>query len=99
MALLAKETLQVDALTVVADTGYQNGEHALHCEANDITPIVPAPAVVNTTGDFFSKAAFTYEAEQDQYGGRAARRAPAKSRADRRDGSAVVQDKRHVNYF
>jgi transposase len=67
MALLAKATLAVEALTVVADTGYQNGEQALHCEANGITPIVPAPTVVNTAGDFFSKARFTYEAEQDQY--------------------------------
>jgi transposase len=67
MAQAAKDALHAETLTVVADTGYQNGEQALHCEANDITPIVPAPTVVNTAGDFFSKAAFTYEAEQDQY--------------------------------
>jgi transposase len=67
MAQLAKDALQVETLTVVADTGYQNGEQAGHCEANGITPMVPAPAVVNTAGDFFSKALFTYEAKQDQY--------------------------------
>lgn len=67
MALAAKDALQASTLTVVADTGYQNGEHALQCEARDITPIVPAPAIVNTVGDFFSKDRFAYEDEHDQY--------------------------------
>lgn len=67
MAKLAKDTLQVDTLTIVADTGYQNGEQARQCEASGITPIVSAPAVVNTRGDYFSKERFTYDAGKDQY--------------------------------
>jgi transposase len=67
LAKAVKDILQVAALTVVADTGYQSGEQALQCEANGITPIVPAPTVVNPKGEFFSKAQFRYDAEQDQY--------------------------------
>jgi transposase len=67
MAQRAKDTLQVDTLSVVADTGYQNGEQAHVCEANGITPFVSAPAVVNSRGAFFSKAAFSYDPEQDHY--------------------------------
>jgi transposase len=66
-ATAAKDTLQVNALTVVTDAGYQNGEQAKQCEENDITPIVPASSIVHTKGDFFSKERFTYEAEKDRY--------------------------------
>jgi transposase len=67
MAQLAKDTLEVSELTVVADTGYHNGEQAAECHAQDITAVVPAPAVVNTHGDFFSKSLFAYDAQQDSY--------------------------------
>jgi transposase len=67
MAEQAKEALHAAALTVVADTGYQNGEHAKTCEEQGITAIVPAPLVVNPAGDFFSKDQFSYDAEADQY--------------------------------
>jgi transposase len=55
------------ALTVVADAGYQNGTQAAACEAADITPIVPSPAVVNPHGEYFSKTQFKYDADLDQY--------------------------------
>lgn len=67
MASAAKQSLQVDKLNVVADTGYTNGEHAARCEAEGITPAVPMMAVSNTHGEFFSKAEFTYDHETDTY--------------------------------
>ena len=67
MASAAQSALAVDALTVVADTGYQNGEHGADCEAAGITAVVPKPKPVNPKGNFFDKSQFTYEAEQDQY--------------------------------
>lgn len=66
MARLAKETLDVPALTVLADAGYQNGEQAAECEAFNITPVVPAQRVVNTDG-LFSKDHFTYDTERNTY--------------------------------
>lgn len=67
MASAAKQSLQVDKLNVVADTGYTNGEHAARCEANGITPVVPMMAVSNTHGDYFSKEKFVYEHGTDTY--------------------------------
>jgi len=67
MASAAKQSLQVDKLGVVADTGYTNGEHAARCEADGVTPVVPMMAVSNTHGDFFSKNKFVYDHGTDTY--------------------------------
>lgn len=67
MASAAQAALGAEQLTVVADVGYQNGEHGADCEAAGITAVVPKPKPVNPKGDFFDKSQFTYEAEQDQY--------------------------------
>lgn len=67
MAQAAKEALQVESLTVVADTGYTNGEQAGDCEAQDITPIVPMQKAAHTRGPFFPKGQFTYERQTDTY--------------------------------
>jgi len=68
MAERAKEAVGVDSLTVVADTGYSNGEHGELCEAAQITAIVPRPATVNPEGEeLFDRDAFTYDAESDSY--------------------------------
>ena len=67
MASAAQAALKVEQLTVVADVGYQNGEHGADCEAAGITAVVPKPKMVNPKGNFFDKRQFTYEAEQDQY--------------------------------
>lgn len=67
MASAAQAALDVEQLTVVADVGYQNGEHGADCEAAGITAVVPKPKPVNPKGNFFDKSQFTYEAEQDQY--------------------------------
>ena len=68
MALQAKAVLQTETLTVVADTGYSNGEQGQACEAAGITAIVPRPQTVNPKGEqYFSRGAFTYEAAEDVY--------------------------------
>jgi transposase len=67
MAAAAKGALEVPSLTVIADTGYQNGEQAGQCEQNGITAIVPAPLVPNTKGKAFTQEQFAYYPEQDAY--------------------------------
>jgi transposase len=67
MAKAAKEALQVEHLTVVADTGYTHGEQAAQCEAEHITPIVPMQKASHTHGPFFPKGQFTYDEQSDTY--------------------------------
>jgi transposase len=68
MAVQAKEFLGTEKLTVIADTGYSNGEHGALCEAAEITAIVPRPTMVNTKGDeLFSRDGFVYDAVADNY--------------------------------
>ena len=68
MALQAKAALQVETLTVVADTGYSNGEQGQACAAAGITAIVPRPQTVNPRGEqYFSRQAFSYDAAGDAY--------------------------------
>jgi transposase len=52
-------------ITVVADTGYSNGELGHACAEAGITAIVPRPQTVNPEGEYFSRDAFTYDATQD----------------------------------
>lgn len=68
MADAAKTALQVDALNVVADTGYANGEQARACTDAGITPIVPRPEIVNPkAAGCYTREQFTYDAETDTY--------------------------------
>lgn len=67
MATAAQETLEAETLTVVADTGYRNGEQAAQCEARGITPVAPAPRVVNPRGDYFTRERFDYDPATDTY--------------------------------
>jgi len=68
MAVQAKEALGAAELTVIADTGYSNGEHGERCEAAQITAIAPRPETVNPKGEaLFSRDAFAYEAGNDSY--------------------------------
>jgi len=68
MAIQAKEALAADRLTVVADTGYSNGEHGELCEQAGVTAVVPRPETVNRKGeDLFSRDAFAYDADTDSY--------------------------------
>jgi transposase len=68
MAKAAQEILQAEALTVLADTGYNNGKQAQACEQAGITPIVPASARINPNGvDLYTAEQFHYDAEGDCY--------------------------------
>jgi transposase len=68
MAVEAKEAVAADAFTVVADTGYSNGEHGALCEQARITAIVPRPETVNPKGrQYFTRDAFTYDAVTDSW--------------------------------
>jgi DDE family transposase len=64
----AMEELGVEVLEVSADRGYHNGVHVVECEANGITPYVPAPNTSKNKGrGLFTKEEFTYSAERDAY--------------------------------
>lgn len=68
MAEQAKAALEAEALTVVADTGYSNGEQGEACAAAGITPAVPRPETVQTRDTtLFSRDAFRYDAEGDRW--------------------------------
>ncbi len=60
--------VEAGEITVVADTGYSNGEHAALCEQDKITAIVPRPATVNPKGpQYFSRDRFSYDHESDTW--------------------------------
>jgi transposase len=68
MAEQGKRALEVDSLTVVADTGYSNGEHGERCEQAQITAIVPRAQTVNPEGkQYFGRDSFSYDAHSDSY--------------------------------
>ena len=68
MALAAKAALGVETLEVAADAGYHNPAQVAICEANGVTPYVPAPQTSpNESKGRFSKRAFDYDAERDAY--------------------------------
>ena len=68
MAQLACQELAVDAVTVVADTGYSSGEQGKLCAEAGITAIVPRPETVNPKGQkYFSRDAFQYDKASDTW--------------------------------
>jgi transposase len=67
MARAAKAVLEAEALTAIGDKGYANASHAAACEADQITPAVPAPRSTNTRGDFYPAEVFVYDAASDSY--------------------------------
>src|SRR3989440_1213432 len=68
MAVQGKEAGGADEVTVVADTGYSNGEHGAQCEQDKITAIVPRPETVNPKGtQYFSRDQFSYDRESDNW--------------------------------
>jgi transposase len=69
MAVQGKDAVGADEVTVVADTGYSNGEHGALCERDGITAIVPRAETVNPNGkQYFSRDKFTYDRESDNWG-------------------------------
>jgi transposase len=68
MAVQGKDAVGVGEITVVADTGYSNGEHGMRCEQDKITAIVPRPETVNPKGaQYFSRDRFSYDHESDTW--------------------------------
>jgi transposase len=68
MAVQGKAAVGADTVTVVADTGYSNGEHGALCERDGITAIVPRAETVNPTGtQYFSRDRFSYDCESDSW--------------------------------
>lgn len=68
MAEQAKQALQAETLTVVADVGYSNGQQGRLCQQAGITAMVPRPQTVNTRGKhYFSRDAFSYDGDSDTY--------------------------------
>ena len=68
MAGQAREAMGHEALTVVADRGYFDGEEVLACERAGITPLVPKPLTSGAKAEGrFGKQDFVYVAEDDEY--------------------------------
>jgi transposase len=68
MAAQAKEAIDVDELTVVADRGYFKGEEILACEKDRITTYLPKPQTSgNQAKGLYGKRDFIYIAEDDEY--------------------------------
>src|SRR6266446_8087766 len=68
MAAQAKEAVGADEVTVVADTGYSNGEHGALCEQEGITAVVPRAETVNPNGpQYFSRDQFSYDSKNDNW--------------------------------
>lgn len=69
MAEKAKEAMDVESLTALADAGYYESEQLKQCEEGGVTAYVAIPDTVKRfekTGRF-SREAFTYDAERDTY--------------------------------
>lgn len=68
MAVQGKEAVGAEQVSVVADTGYSNGEHGALCEQEGITAIVPRPETVNPKGaEYFSRDQFSYDRDNDSW--------------------------------
>ena len=67
MASATKQSLGLDEITVVADKGFDNGEHASACERDGIVACVPAQRTVNNQGGetLFDRTAFVYDPGTD----------------------------------
>lgn len=68
VAKQAKDILQKEALTVVADKGYYKGEEGVACVANGITPIMPKCLTSgNKANGLFDKRHFVYDPKSNTY--------------------------------
>ena len=68
MAKQAKDAIDSDKLTIVADRGYFNGDEILACEEAGITPYVPKTQTSNNLAKgLFGKWDFIYIAKDDEY--------------------------------
>jgi transposase len=68
MAELAREVMDTEDLTVVADRGYYKGEEILACDEAGITTYVPKPKTSNNKAKgLFDKEDFTFVPEDNVY--------------------------------
>jgi hypothetical protein len=68
MAVRGKQAVDAEEVTVVADTGYSNGEHGERCEQERITAVVPRAETINPKGShYFSRDRFAYDRESDSW--------------------------------
>jgi transposase len=67
MAVAAKESLEVETLRVVADTGYSSREQVRHCVAQGIEPNIPPKQPPANRQGLYPVEAFRYEPEKDAY--------------------------------
>jgi transposase len=68
MALQAKEALDCEDLSVLADRGYFSGAEILACENAGITAYVPKTHTSNNQAKgLFARADFVYQREDDEY--------------------------------
>jgi transposase len=68
MAGQAKAAMGAEALDVLADRGYFNGEEVLACEPLGVTPYVPKPLTSGAKAKGrFGKQDFVYQADEDVY--------------------------------
>jgi transposase len=68
VAKQAKETLQAEALDVVADRGYYNGDEIRACEQAGIDTYLPKPKTSpNKAKGLFDRTAFQYIEQDDEY--------------------------------
>lgn len=65
IAKQAKEELEVEELTALADKGYWNGKELKECAENNITTIVSSPKETGNKG--YQKSDFMYNKENDYY--------------------------------
>jgi len=86
MAKQAKEAIESDELTVVADRGYFSGEEILACDEAGITTYLPKPQTSNNQAKgLFGKRDFIYKAEQDEYQCPAGERLPRRMQNQEKD--------------
>jgi hypothetical protein len=92
MAGQAKAAMGAEALDVLADRGYFNGEEVLACEPLGVTPYVPKPMTSGSKAKGrFGKQDFVYQADEDVY------RCPAGETLTRRFTS--VEDGKNLHVY
>jgi transposase len=90
MAVPGKAAVMAERVSVVADVGYSNGEHGARCAEDEIVAIVPRAETVNSTGQYFSRDQFSYDAASDSW------RCPAGETLTCRMVSPAQQQKRYA---
>jgi len=69
MAIKSKNILEVDQITATADTGYHNEIEVAKCDQENITCYIPKPQPQSfkRKSNYFTKADFQYDAQNDCY--------------------------------